>query len=69
MRAAARAEDVQEENMLGSPDVGGRSVRAATRASRLGTGRHGPMRQIAQKVLGSGPGVSSGCVESSDFGT
>jgi hypothetical protein len=35
--------------MLGSPDVGGRSVRAATRANRFGAGRHGPMRQMDKR--------------------
>jgi hypothetical protein len=48
-RAAKRG---VKKSMLGSPGVGGRSVRAATRANRFGTGRHEPKRQIAQKVLG-----------------
>ena len=53
--------------MLGSPGVGGRSVRAATRANRFGTGRHEPMRQIAQKVLGQRPEVQANPGESCTF--
>ena len=39
----------REERALGSPGGGGRSDRPATRANRTGTGRHGPMRQIAKR--------------------
>ena len=49
----------RKESMLGSPGVGGRSVRAATRANRFGTGRHEPMRQIARKGTRSTPRGSS----------